>query len=683
MYDLIRSAAKANGEKISGKEIADAVNMLQGYDAMVQLDALNQAIAEMEEVEGGTVDLSDGRKKSLLLARMEEIVMEKMSDRFQALAAQYPWMASLSQSEISDLYDESREISSKIGLMGTPPGIGGVLSHLLGLPGKTIRFSNVQYGAFTNAPVNAVLYLMNGNTPLGFLVTAIRLAKNKRGLSFGSEALVEFYKRQGIRTEMYGEVTGSTLGVERNLEKEDLITRFALIQAPVIAMTFMAGNAILAGLAGAYGEMGGDDEEEEKNKEKSDLLARDGVEYLKEIPVAEREIVFFGDKMAEPGTRRYEGVWKTLPIYVTGSIYGYTGGGYAKMQSLLARHGIEPYTVYAYGRKIFSYRDNPALGAMFMQMGASTDALLFNEGAEMEDSNMGVIMMSGLAQLNLIRDQANLRSISEITELFAGQRAYEGMDKYEERFKLYLSKTAGNIVNTSIMPAELKNLNQDIMAITGQYMDDPKSFKDFAVYRWPVISNIMIEKDKTGPFGYPVKTPPKRVFPVGTEVFKLPLMINGSLSVPTVDELLATEDAKCLYLFERMNNDKYAKMDISSYYQIDKYGNYDKKSFTKEEVDAMRGEYKLIMREFALKNMNEKVPLMFDVNLKVYLSLYGRDKGYSKFGYKRYIVDKVLGDKAKNIILDNADEILNIGTMGMTDEQIEKIMNELKQLPEE
>jgi hypothetical protein len=684
LFDLIKTTAKNNGYTISGREIADAVNMIQGYDAMVQLDALNQAIAEMEEVEEGKVDLSDSRKKALVLARMEEIVVDKMSDRFQAAAAQHPWMASLDMATISDLLDQSREVASKIGLMGPPPGTGGILSHLLGLPGKTIRFSNVQYGAFTNAPINAAVFITQGNTPIAALVTLVRLIKNKRGLNLGSKTIEDYYKKIGARTEMYGEARTTIIpGVERNLEKEDMLTRFMLIQVPVIGMTYMGASAILSGIAGAYAGMGDDDEEKEKNKEISELIARDGIEYLREIPQKDRELVFFGDKLAKPGSAKYEGVWKSLPIYVTSAMHGYSNGGYAKMMSIKSRFGIEPYTVYAYGKKIFSYKDNPALGAFFMQMGAVSDALLFNESAEIEDTQNGVIMMSALTQLNLIKDQANLRSIAELTELFGGQKAYEGMDSYWERSQLYLSKTAGNIVNTSVMPAELKNLNQDILAVTGASMDDPKTFMEFAVYRWPVVSSIVIEKDKTGPFGYPVKTAPKRVFPIGTEQFKLPLMVEGTLNIPTVDELLATEDAKCLYLFERMKNDKYAKMDISSYYQIDKYGNYDKKTFTKDEISAMREEYKLIMRDFALKNMEEKSSLMFDANLKVYLALYGQDKGYTKFGYKRYIIDKVLGDKAKNIILDSPDEILNIQTMGMTQKQIDEIMEKLKPIGEE
>jgi hypothetical protein len=682
LYDAIKTTSAKLGEKMTGRQIADAVNMIQGYDAMVQLDALNQAISEMEEQQGGPVDLSVAKNKVLMIARMDEIVAEKMTDRFQNLVATYPWLSALDQSEIADMLDQSREIASKIGLMGTPPGVGGILSHLLGLPGKTIRYSNVQYGAFTNAPVNAALYIIQGNTPIGALVTLVRLLKSKRGLSLGSEALEEFYKRQGIRTEMYGQprsevqITKNT-SFQWNLEKEDLLTKFLLVQAPVMTMTYMGASAIIAGLAGTY------DDDDEDEKRKKELLIRDGVEFLRTIPQKEREMVFFGDKLAKEGSARYDGVWKNLPLYVTSSMYGYSGGGYAKMQSLKSRFGIEPYCVYSYGKKIFSYKDNPVLGAYFMQMGATNDALLFNETTDMEDTQLGVIMMSALTQMNLIRDQSNIRSIAEITEFFAGQKAYEGMESYKQRAELYLSKTAGNIVNTAVMPAEMKNLNQDIMAITGQYMDDPKSFMEFAVYRWPVVSSILIDKEKTGPFGYPLPTTAKRVFPIGTEQYKLPIMIDGSLNIPTVDNLLSTEDAKYLSLFERNKSDKFAKMDISSYYKLDKYGNYEKKSFTREQVDAMREEYKLVMREFAEKNIDVNVPAMFDVNLKVFLSTYGMDKGLGTMGYKRYILNKVFGKEAKNMIIDQADALINLQNMGLTNQQIERLMESFEEIPEE
>jgi hypothetical protein len=669
LYDAIKFYAKSEGVKIKGSEIAKIVSLLQGYSPMIQLDAYNQAIAEMESVEGGPVDLSNRNKKTLLLLRVEEIVRDKMKDRYQQAVNEHPWLSALGQQEIADMLEEAKEISTKIGLMGTAPGTGGVLSHLLGLPGKTVRFSNMQYGAFTNAPVNAASFVLLGNTPLGALVTGVRLLKSERGLGFGSD---EFFKKQGIRTKMYGKTTASrqlskSASLTWNLEKQDMLTKFVLIQAPVIAMTYMAANAVMVALASMF------DDDEDRDK-----LLKDGIEFLRTIPQKDRELMFFGDPLS-PDAKKKAGVWKTLPFYTTGAMYGYADGGYGKMQSLRARFGVEPYTVYSYGRKIFSYKDNPLLGAFFMEMAASTDALLFNDSANLEDTQLGMIMVSTWSQLNLIRDQSNLRSISEIVELFAGQRAYEGLDGYNARAQMYLSKTAANILSNLTLPAEMKNLNQDIMAMVGQYMDDPKQFHEFVVYRWPIIGSAVIEGDKTGPFGYPLKVQPKRIFPIGTEQFKLPLMLDGTLDVPTIDQLLSTDDARYTALFERNKNDKFLKPGISGYYKLDKYGDYEKQTFTLEQQKKIREEYKLIMREFAEENIDlVQSPKEFNLRLKIFLGLYGAETGKNRVGtvgYKRYIINKVMGAEANNILLDEADGLYN-----MNEDQL--ILDKIKETEE-
>jgi hypothetical protein len=669
LYDAIKFYAKSEGVKIKGSEIAKIVSLLQGYSPMIQLDAYNQAIAEMESVEGGPVDLSNRNKKTLLLLRVEEIVRDKMKDRYQQAVNEHPWLSALGQQEIADMLEEAKEISTKIGLMGTAPGTGGVLSHLLGLPGKTVRFSNMQYGAFTNAPVNAASFVLLGNTPLGALVTGVRLLKSERGLGLGSD---EFFKKQGIRTKMYGKTTASrqlskSASLTWNLEKQDMLTKFVLIQAPVIAMTLMAANAVMVALASMF------DDDEDRDK-----LLKDGIEFLRTIPQKDRELMFFGDPLS-PDAKKKAGVWKTLPFYTTGAMYGYADGGYGKMQSLRARFGVEPYTVYSYGRKIFSYKDNPLLGAFFMEMASSTDALLFNDSANLEDTQLGMIMVSTWSQLNLIRDQSNLRSISEIVELFAGQRAYEGLDGYNARVQMYLSKTAANILSNLTLPAEMKNLNQDIMAMVGQYMDDPKQFHEFVVYRWPIIGSAVIEGDKTGPFGYPLKVQPKRIFPIGTEQFKLPLMLDGTLDVPTIDQLLSTDDARYTALFERNKNDKFLKPGISGYYKLDKYGDYEKQTFTLEQQKKIREEYKLIMREFAEENIDlVQSPKEFNLRLKIFLGLYGAETGKNRVGtvgYKRYIINKVMGAEANNILLDEADGLYN-----MNEDQL--ILDKIKETEE-
>jgi len=670
LYDAIRFYAKSKGEKIKGSEIVKIINLLQGYSPMVQLDAYNQAIAEMQGLENGRLDLSDKKKKTLLLLRVEDIVRQKMSDRYQQAVNASPWLAGLSQQEIADLLDGAKDITTKIGLMGTPPGTGGVLSHYLAIPGRAFRFSNMQVGAFVKAPINGAMFLVQGNTPLAAIMTGVRLLKSQRGFGLGSN---EFFKKEGIRTSMYGKTRysrqlGKNASLIWNLEKEDLLVKFALIQTAAISLTFMSTNAVIVGLASMF-----DDDDE--GRKKRDLLLKDGLEYLKKIPQNERELMFFGDILS-PDKKKREGIWKQLPFYTTGSMYGYQAGGYGKMQSLKARYGIEPHTAYSYGVKLFTYKDNPLLGAFFMEMAASTDAILFNESANLEDNQLGLVLMSTWAQMNLFRDQASLKSISEITEAFAGQRAYEGLDSPLQRLEMYGGKSIGNLVSNLTMPAAMKNINQDVMAMLGQHMDDPKTFKEFVVYRWPIIGSVVIEGEKTGPFGYPVKTQPKRVFPIIAEPFKLPLMLDGSIDLPTVDQLLSTEDAKYTALFVRNNNDKFLNPEISGYYKADKYGDFERKTFSLEQRKKIKEEYKLLMREFAEQNINVvQSPKEFNTNLKLFLSLYGAEMGkntVTTVGYKRYIINKVMGAEAKDILLDEADGFYNMGKDELTLDKIKK-----------
>jgi hypothetical protein len=625
------------------------------------------AILEMEQKFGAPVNLKDKSKKALLISRAEEIVMDKMKVRIQQAVTTYPWLSELDQGQIADMMDMSYEVATKIGMMGTPPGSGGLISAALAWPGKAVKFANIQYGTFTNAPVNAAMFILQGNLPIGALITGVRLLKGKRGIVIGGEESEAFYKQHNARTKMYGKsvidqpLFGQNFSFTWNLEKQDMLTRFLLIQIPVTTATYMAGSAIIAALASTFGD---DDEEKER-------LINNGVKAIGKIDQKDRLLRFFGDKLSSDPKKR-EGVWKSIPVYVTGAMYGYEGSGYGKMQSMKAMYGIEPYTVYAYGKRILSYRDNPVLGAMFMQMSATTDAMLFTEKSELSKTQHGLILASTYAQLNLIRDQANLRSISEIFEAFAGQRAYEGLDDGGERAKKYLSKTAGNIVSNAVMPAELKNLNQDVNAFLGNYMEEPKDIWDFMVYRWPIISSVVIQGDKTGPFGYPLKTQPKRVFPLGLEQFKMPLMLNGSLNIPTVDELLSTEDATYTNLFIRNDNDTFLNPKISRYYKVDDYGDYVGETFTLEQRKQIRDEYKIIMREFAEQNINVNTPFDFKTNLNLFLNFY------KEVGYQRYIVNKVLGPEAKSIVIDVGDALINMGVDEMLFQKIESGMKQFE-----
>jgi hypothetical protein len=183
---------------------------------------------------------------------------------------------------------------------------------------------------------------------------------------------------------------------------------------------------------------------------------------------------------------------------------------------------------------------------------------------------------------------------------------------------------------------------------------------------------VVIQGDKTGPFGYPLKTQPKRVFPLGLEQFKMPLMLNGSLNIPTVDELLSTEDATYTNLFIRNDNDTFLNPKISRYYKVDDYGDYVGETFTLEQRKQIRDEYKIIMREFAEQNINVNTPFDFKTNLNLFLNFY------KEVGYQRYIVNKVLGPEAKSIVIDVGDALINMGVDEMLFQKIESGMKQFE-----
>jgi hypothetical protein len=59
------------------------------------------------------------------------------------------------------------------------------------------------------------------------------------------------------------------------------------------------------------------------------------------------------------------------------------------------------------------------------------------------------------------------------------------------------------------------------------------------------------------------------------------------------------------------------------------------------------------------------------------------DKGLGTMGYKRYILNKVFGNEAKNMIIDQADALINLQNMGLTNQQIERLMESFEEIPEE
>jgi hypothetical protein len=563
-------------------------------------------------------------------ARAREFIMNNKWNE----TGESPWAEGLDAARIQEILDEAKEVASKVGLVGTPPGTWGVFATMLKLPGQFAPGSQTFLGnMFANAPMNAAEKIMQGNTLIAIPVLSIRLFKNQRGVLNSTEVTRKFYERFGIRTKMYGRVTGKRFGTDVNMEKKEMIARFVLVQSAVIPISYMAFNAVAAAIASAF------DDDELKEE-----IINNTLEAVSKIDENDRQIAFFGDKTAEPGSPEFEGKWKDVPFYVTGPMYGYTDpGAFSKMTSLKSMYGIEPYTIYAYGHFVAKYNDNPIIASVMGTVGANNDILLFNnKPKELGDNWFGTVLKSSMLQLSLVKDQAAVKPLMEWADAMGGMAAYESVDKFSDRMKMQFAKKMAGLASNLVLPAEAKNFNQDIMSFMGASMDDPRTFIEYVYNRGPIME-LLINKEKTDSFDFPVGVKTKRVLPIGTQGLMYIRNDNGTISFPQVDQVLNGPGGKYYAMFKKYHNDKFDKPNISSYYVMENDEPV-KKEFSTEEQKLVRDEYKKVMREFCDSKYDQLTNTSigdFGIAFDGFLSAYDGNRGYQD-----YIVKKVMGEDA-------------------------------------
>jgi len=665
MYDEIKYQAKLNGIKLTNKQIAESVANIQGIkfkpDNSPVADAITQANEEFIEAYGPNVDWNDNTKLALYRARVMEIVRDGASERAIKYFEDQGINLKLESSTIEDIKSLARELASKVGLMGTPPGSWGVLSTILQIPGMFYPGSQAILGnMFAKAPMNAAEKILQGNTLIGGIVLAIRLAKNQRGLVTSSEVTTRFYDSFGIRTEMYGRTTSRLGGViDINMEKKELIARYVMVQAAVIPISYFAVTAITGAIANA---LGGDDDDL-----KEDII-KDGILAMSKMSEDKRQMLFFGDKTAPVGSKRYEGQWKKLGLYVTGPMYGYTArGAYSKMTALKSMYGIEPYSIYCYGRRITGYNDNPFLASIFGSVGANSDVALFNNSPENPtESYTDMVMMTSFLQMSLVKDQAAIKPLMEWADAVGAKGVYSApeLDKFSDRAALVIQKKLANLASNIVLPAAVKNFNQNMKSIMGEAAMDPRGFREFLVVRVPIL-DLLIKNEKTDHFGFPIEEKTKLVLPVGTQGLMYAFGPDGKLTFPQVDQVMNGAGGKYYAMFKKYNNDKYNNPDITSYIERNSNNSGESKvvKLNLDQLTQVRDEYKKIMREFVDKKYNKlksgSNEAMFQGELDLFLGLY---KG-NVMGYKGYILKKLFGKNA----------YVNLTTEELTEDALEKI----------
>jgi polyhydroxyalkanoate synthesis regulator phasin len=665
MYDEIKYQAKLNGIKLTNKQIAESVANIQGIkfkpDNSPVADAITQANEEFIEAYGPNVDWNDNTKLALYRARVMEIVREGASERAIKYFKDQGINLKLEASTIEDIKSLARELASKVGLMGTPPGSWGVLSTILQIPGMFYPGSQAILGnMFAKAPMNAAEKILQGNTLIGGIVLAIRLTKNQRGLVTSSEVTTRFYDSFGIRTEMYGRTTSRLGGViDINMEKKELIARYVMVQAAVLPISYFAVTAITGAIAGA---LGSDDDDI-----KEDII-KDGILGLSKLSEDKRQMLFFGDKTAPVGSKRYEGQWKKLGLYVTGPMYGYTApGAYSKMTALKSMYGIEPYSIYVYGRLITRYNDNPFIASIFGSVGANSDVALFNNDPEKPTETFtDMVMMTSFLQMSLVKDQAAIKPLMEWVDAVSAKGVYSApeLDKLGDRAALVIQKKLANLASNIVLPAAVKNFNQNMKSIMGEAAMDPRGFREFLVVRVPIL-DLLIKNEKTDHFGFPIEEKTKLVLPVGTQGLMYAFNPDGKLTFPQVDQIMTGPGGKYYSMFKKYNNDKYNNPDITSYIERNSNNSGESKvvKLNLDQLTQVRDEYKIIMRKFIDKKYNTlksgSNELMFQNELDQFLGLY---KG-NIMGYKGYIIKKLFGKNA----------YVNLTTEELTEDALDKI----------
>jgi hypothetical protein len=659
LYDEIKYLAKQNGIKLSSKEIANTVANIQGikFDPTIAespvKSAIRQATDEFVEAYGQDVDINSKKNIALFRARVMEIVREGAKQRAADYIVRNKWASELDGARIDEITSTAKELASKVGLVGNPPGTSGILASMLKFPGKAMPGSQLVIGnMFANAPVNAADKILQGNTLIGGIILGVRLFKNQRGILNTTDLATKVFKGEDIRTEMYGRVTSTVLGRDVNMEKKEMIVRYTMLQAVLIPLSILSTNAIVGAIA-----KGLDDDDEKK-----EAILKDGIIGVGKISENERHMLFFGDKTAEEGSEEYNGQWKNLKTYVTGPMYGYTEpGAYSKMSAMKSMYGIEPYCVYSYGRLVMRYNDNPLLAAVFGSIGANNDVVLFNNNPEKPTETWTQQMMqSSFLQLNLVKDQAAIKPVMEIVDALGGKASYSapGLEDWTDRMLLLGAKKGGSLVSNIFLPAEAKNFNQDMKSFAGIAAKDPREWYDFLTFRAPIL-DIVINKEKTDSFDFPIEEKTKRVLPVGTQGLIYAKGPDGVLEFPQVDQIMNGPGGKYYAMFKKYDNDLFDKPGIFTYVERDPNNSGDSKvkSLTLDQKNKVRDEYKKIMREFCDDNYEDLKSgvskMEFDLKLNLFLSFYDNSIG----GYKDYILKKVIGDNA--FVDEPIDESIN------------------------
>jgi len=656
MYDYLESITKeynlnnpGKGVKLTQAQKAEIVDEILGSNGNVWMGAVIKAMEElytMTDTPQGADDKTKAKvirdNKLMIQSRIMEITYQTINSRAKALAAQHDYLSGLTQAGLEKVIADATWLSRKIGLMETPEGTLGAVAVIQQYLGKFIPMSKFFIATFVNAPMNFTAWALKTNMLTGGILLPVRMMEKRRGLVISKELA----DRHGIRTDFYG--TGAF-----NKEKQDMLIDYVFFNAAKVGVAMAVGSQVLSAIMTGYDE---DPEKDRFSQEELDRLKSEGIDVLQSIPVNRRINYMFGDPEAPEGTPNSKARWKEIPLFVSGRFYGYKGKNYGMSMAFQRRTGLEPGTIYVYGRKLIRYVDNPILFSLFSDTGAMYDDLLFSGRDDVKAEARGImwaiksLSASSLSSLSMVKEQSMLKPLNDIIQLTNSEGMYSSADANKmEKALLYIEKQAAGLISSGLLPAEVKNTYRDISYLNDWAQEDPREFNEFMVFKMPIVSDIVIDNNETGPFGYPVTWSLKR---------ELPLGVNYLVDAFSELKFNPTE-ARYIAMFENKGSTKHLSADFSNYYLVDADGNVTRKQFTLKEMEKARDSYKRIIRDVVEKENPDRLEAM---PIEVFNAMIEKGLQYYQgaASYKRVILEDLFGKEGSSMMfIDETDAVLS------------------------
>ena len=429
-------------QRASKEEMQALTNEILGNTSDRVQAAYTQALKEIKET-FGVDEVVMGKKNPskeevALKARIIEILEQGRAERLNDVKQKVDWLDAFTEKELEIFTKYSKMYGEKISLMGTPRGSAGFIS--LALQGLGRNAPILKYIQVAPIFVNAPMNFGNlviDSTPLGILRAGIFAAKGRRGAVIGRE--------QALRQ---GEITRTESEMIYAMERNALIARVISLNT----MTFVGLAAM-----GFNFFRSPDDEEEEFTKEK----------------------------------------FKQMPYYVTAGI----SPNREKVVEIEKAFGIEPYTVYSYGRKVLSYRNSAMIAPLAMQ-GAMMDAQNFR--TDDIESNLDLFAAASIATIAFISEQSAVKGASEALGALAGIGKYEKDVKLPDRLIEAAKRNLASTTKAMIMPRLIPALYKDFQGIMEMDKTRATTFRDFLVEDVPFLEDMIVTK-QVDHFGEPIK----------------------------------------------------------------------------------------------------------------------------------------------------------------------------------